>query len=789
MKNHKSLLRKQNHFIEKFALMFFTTVLTSGIQAQNRGTVSGKVIEEQSNLPVPYACIFLNGVTDPASNFKTVCNDSGMFTLGSVDQGKYRLLVKAVGYKSVSKYLEMGSSQTTFAEVIPLPDSTLLLNEATVVAERAKGKTEGDKTIFNISQKMLRASGNGTDLLRLIPGVQVDLKQNISLEGSRDILILIDGVERDKSYVSQLDPAQIENVEIYNAPPSNYDGHVTGVINLILKKERSSGISGRVFSEIPTSGSEIYIFPTYSLCYGFKKLNLYTSYNGEINFENLEENTRRKVWRAADTTVISSVQSVRQKNLSHKFQYGVDYYLTSHDLINFYGFYNPYSYEQNGQAVTEAKGRDDEAWDSHRTETDKNTGIYNSLFYKHKFQKPGKEITWDISRIDLWVRNSTAFLNDYPGLGAQSFMNNENARQKSTSLKTDYITPLRKGLNLAIGAKAKLQTMEDNGSGDFKYTEDVYALYSSIQSGHTHYDFNLGLRAEDSESSLKNGFNRSAFSILPYASFRYKFNSKYSLQMCYRRSVNRPGVYQMNPYLYRDDPYTVRKGNPLLEPEFRNNLYVEQSLQFHGNYCAVRLFYDHISQVINTLIIINDTGSFEIQPRNLGTICQYGLQLTGALKLGPVTLNPSLRLYNLSTFVNTQARQSGVEGRSRTVFESTVSAVVSFKKDFALSGILQYATRKNNIQGNAYCDVIYFLALDKTFKKNLKVGIESALPFARSVVYRGSETEALNFSSNYKGILKLSTIPLMFRVSYQFKSGRNREIMNRDIEEVDRKPK
>jgi outer membrane receptor protein involved in Fe transport len=789
MKNPMKSFRKQNHFIGNLIVLFLATVLTSGIQAQNKGTVSGKVIEEQSNLPIPYAYVFLNGVTDPESNFRTVCNDSGVFMLGPVAKGKYRLFIKAVGYRSVSKNIEVSSSQTLFAGVIPIQDSTLMLSEATVVAERMKGKTEGEKTIFNISQKMLRASGTGTDLLRLIPGVQVDLKQNISLEGSRDILILVDGIERDKSYVSQLDPALIDNVEVYNAPPSNYDGHVTGVINLILKKERNSGISGRVFSEIPTSSSEIYIFPTYSLNYGLKKLNLFTSYNGEINYENLDETSRRKAWRAADTTEIYSVQSVRQKNLSHKFQYGVDYYLSSRDMVNFYGFYNPYSYEQNGRAVIETKGGNGDAWDSHRKETDKNTGIYNSIFFRHKFRKPGMEITMDISRIDLRVRNTTVYLNEDAESGPLSLINSEDARQKSTTLKTDYLAPIRKGLTLAVGAKAKLQTMEDNGTGDFKYTEDVYALYGSLQSANNHYDFNLGLRAEGSESSLKNGFSRSELSLLPYASFRYKFNSKYSMQMSYRRSVNRPGIYQMNPYLYRDDPFTVRKGNPLLEPEFRNSLYLEQSLQFHGSYCALRLFYDHFTRVINTLIVLNDTGAFEMQPQNLGAIRQYGMQLTGALKFGFLTLNPGLRFYNLSTTANSQAKESGVENRSRFVMESTLSAVVSFKKDFALSGILQYATRKNNIQGNAYSDAIYFLTLDKTFKKNLKVGIESALPFARSVIYRGSETRAENFSSNDKGILKLSTVPVMFRVSYQFQSGKNRETINRDKEEIDRKPK
>jgi hypothetical protein len=145
-------------------------------------------------------------------------------------------------------------------------------------------------------------------------------------------------------------------VEVIHTPPSNYDGNVTGVINIVLKKERDTGISGQVFSEIPVSGSFVYSFPTYSINYGFRKINLYTSYNGEINFEHIDEATWRTFRVNSSEVQLSSVQQVRQKNLSHKFHYGLDYDLTSRDLISFYGSFNPYSYEQDGEVTNEITG-------------------------------------------------------------------------------------------------------------------------------------------------------------------------------------------------------------------------------------------------------------------------------------------------------------------------------------------------------------------------------------------------------------------------------------------------
>ena len=224
------------------------------------------------------------------------------------------------------------------AGTFSLQDSSLLIAETVIAADRIKGKSETDKTIYYLNSKILSATGNSPDLLRHIPGVQVDLKQNISIDGNPNILLFVDGKERDKSYISQLNPSQIDKIEVINTPPLNYDGNASGVINIVLKKEKISGISGHIFSEIPTSKSVVYSFPTFSLNYSYNKINLFASYNGEINYENIDEITNRQIIENTSITNLSSVQQVRQKNLSHKIHYGIDYHLTDKDILNFYGF-------------------------------------------------------------------------------------------------------------------------------------------------------------------------------------------------------------------------------------------------------------------------------------------------------------------------------------------------------------------------------------------------------------------------------------------------------------------
>ncbi|GAB1454190.1 outer membrane beta-barrel family protein [Draconibacterium sp.] len=771
-------------------LLLVLQINSINLFAQNTSSITGKVLEAGTNEPVPFATICLLETLDKLSQqiTGTICDDSGNFTIDQIQNGKYNLQVSSVGYKKAIKALEISSSNVIDAGTFYLQDSSLLIAETVIVADRVKGKSETGKTIYYVSNKLLSATGNSPDLLRHIPGVQVDLKQNISLDGNPNILLFVDGKERDRSYISQLNPSQIDRIEVVNTPPSNYDGNASGVINIVLKKEKNSGVSGHVFSEIPTSKSVVYSFPTYSLNYNYNKINLYTSYNGEINYEDIDETTNRQIFGNTSVIDISSVQHVRQKNLSHKFHYGMDYHLTNRDIFNFYGFYNQYSYEQDGNVVVKATGSTNNDWDTQKQETDDNRNIFNSVFYKHQFNAEGREIAVDISNAYSHSENNVKY-NDNSGDGAVIQTNTETPKQKATSMRIDFSTPFSEKFKLNTGVKVKIQDMDDSTSDGFCYYEQTYAMYGAINYKKPAFDFNIGLRAENAKTELNSSQNKSLYSFLPYVAFHYKINEHNDLYLSFRRSVNRPSVYLLNQYTYTDDPYTIRKGNPYLKPEMNNRLQLELTTRLKGNYISSRLFYETTTDAINKLTYLNDSNLFVAQAQNLGSIHQYGLQLTGALKMGMLTISPSFRLYNQSTFGNSLIRQYGIENKNNLVFESDISSILSFKNDFALSVIFQYATAKENIQDNAYCDALYFISLDKTFKKNLKVGIVSALPFAENYIYQGAEINAPNFSSKYEGNLKLPTVPLMFRVSYQFSAGINKANIKREKENVDTRPK
>jgi hypothetical protein len=768
----------------KYMSLAVAILISNAVYAQEKQSITGKLIEEKSNQVVPFATVALIKTSDSKIAGGSMSDENGIFSISPVIQGSYILKVSNIGFKPVTRNIEVISNGITDVGILLLQDTSIMLKELVIVGERIKAKTESDRITFNVTKKMLDVSDTGTDLLKLIPGVQIDLMQNISLEGSRDILIYVDGKERDKSFISQLSPEQIDRIELISAPPSNYDGNATGAINIVLKKDKVSGISGHLLAEIPVSSSLVYAFPSYSLNWGLKKCNLYTSYNGELTYLDLQEKTSRRVWKENDTNEINISQNLRQKESVNRFHFGVDYFVSDRDQFNFYGYINPSSRRLEGTVYSQITSAISDSATSVKEDYDKSNSTFYSLFYKRSFEKKGRELTADISNYLLWAVNST---NYYSTRADNDFNSREFAakpKQNSFILRLDYKTPILNKLIFSSGFKARLQLSQDR-SNNFEYSDNIYAVYGNLAYKQEKTDMSFGLRAEKSVAELKDAFINPCITFLPSATLRFKLTSKQNIQFSFNRTIKRPGIYQLNPYTSMSDPYMISKGNPFLKPELTGSIHLEHSLQFNGNYIASRLFFNRTTNSINNLMLINETNYFETQVENLGTINQLGLQFSGTLKAGFATLNPYVKMFSLQTSGNSIADYYFIRNRNSIGLESGLSAIASFKHDFACSFTLQYNSARYDIQGSSYSDALYFLSVEKAFKKVIKLGIVSAMPLKRSFTYNGSKVEAVNFRSIYEGNVALPSVPVWFKLGFQFNPGKNNTKISREKEEFD----
>ena len=763
-------------------------------QNQQKFYIKGQLKDKQNMQSMAFATVALRKTADSTLITGTASNIDGEFSLESIPKGNYCLIFSAIGYNRLVKNIQLNDNYNV--GIIQLTENTVTLGEVVVASDRIKAKTEADKTIYYANKKMYEASETGADMLSYIPGVQTDLMKNISLNGSQNVVIQVDGKDRDRNFLSQLSPEQIDKVEVISSPDSRYEAGVTGVINIILKKSKKPGISGHIHAEVPTSESVIYLNPDYSLNYSYNKLNLYTSYDGNLSYFDIIESSNRNFKNDQGTTEILSDQVVRQKYWSHRFHLGVDYLLNDKNKISFYAYYNPYSSEHDGNVELQVTGdkTGDKYWSALKKDNDINRSAFYSIYYKHIFDKPGREIAFDLSNSNFNAINSTTYTStlNVPDNSATNQVNTVKPKQNSVNLKVDYSSPIADKIIVDAGIKTKIQSMLDRQSQGFKYNEKTFALYGQVTYDYSKFTLSAGIRGEESRSGLTGSFNYNLASLLPNASLSYKITPKQNIKLYLKRSVYRPNIYELNPYTSEDDPYSIESGNPNLKPEIQQDLSVEYSNSIGNNFFSAQLFYKKRANAINHYMFVNDTNIFETRIGNLGKIQGVGIELSGALKLSnAIALNPYFKLYNIETTKNDLAKQYDITNRQKLVFESGLSAIVTFKYDITASMQLQYSSPNIQIQETTFSDMLYFIAVEKTFNKKFKIGIKSALTFtfSKSFTYHGNEFSGNNFYSHSQGDVMLSAFPVWLSFRYDFNFGKSSAQSNSTKEDIYDMPK
>lgn len=753
--------------------------------------IKGVLRDELDGSPVSFATVAIYNTSDSLLLTGTISNDEGEFLVSPLPGGKYFLAISFVGYMPVKKTIDLTNSDNYDAGTILLSEESFGIDELVVTAQRMRAKSDAGKTTFFTNKRIHDASNTGADVLKYIPGIHVDFLNNVLLEGSSDIIIMVDGMERDANYLRQLSARQIDRVEVMTSPGPGMDANVTGVLNIILNA-RQPGINGHVYTELPVNDSEVYIFPAYSLNYGRGKINLFTSYNGDVRRLDIVESSRRTIIGESGITEISSVTDVNQRTWSHRFHYGADYLMNERNQLNFYGFINPYSNEHGGDLSMIVRNGEtgNEYFSARKDDDDMSFIAFWSLFYKHLFKRPGSELAFDLSYYNQNSETTTSYFYDnHPENGTNDRINILKPFQSTASLKVDFTSQITGSMKLDMGLKGNLQFSEDRHPDDFQHHNNVSAAYGAVSLFRNGININGGMRVEHSTTGLAGSFENNDLALLPYAAAGYQLNRNQSVRLSYRRSIYRPGVYQLNPYVIYDDPFTLRRGNSGLEPVLNESVFLEYSIRPGSGFVSVRLFYDNASQKISELTFVNNSGLLETRIDNLGDVRQYGFQFTGALNLNnSISLNPYFRLFEVSSSANDNALRHGIHGMREFAFATGISAIASFRKDFTATLIFSYDSPQHDIQNITFSDALYFISLEREINQNFRIGIISGIPFAKSFTYHGNKIEGTGFSSHSEGNVKMSAVPVWFKLRYQFSSGRQVNTINRSREQVERRP-
>lgn len=239
-------------FIAIIALL--TCMVTAGL-AQNRANIQGKVVDSASNEILELATVAVVNPVDSSLISYTVTDKTGAFTLHNLPSDKpLKLVVSFVTYNNFRKSLNLKKGETLQLGTLKMAVKTNDLNEVKITGEMVPIVVRKDTIEFNAEAFKTPPNSVVEDLLKRLPGIEVDMNGNITVNGKK-VKLKVDGKEffsNDPRIASQnLDADLIAKIQVYDDREDDPDhlipdANVNKIINLKLKSAIKKSVSGRL---------------------------------------------------------------------------------------------------------------------------------------------------------------------------------------------------------------------------------------------------------------------------------------------------------------------------------------------------------------------------------------------------------------------------------------------------------------------------------------------------------------------------------------------------------------
>jgi hypothetical protein len=771
-----------------FLLLLFCSVT---IQAQN---IRGKVCMEKDKSPAQFASVGLMQLPDSTLITGVITLTDGGYQFDKVKPGNYRVKVNFVGYTSNGTNVTVQGTGDVTADTIFLSESATTLGEVTVVGERLKGKEMVDRTVYSIPEAIAKSSTNGYEILKKIPQVNVDFQNNITMNGSSNFIIQVDGRERDKEFLAKLLPSDIESIEIVNNPSGKYEGNIDGVINIVLKKEARYGMNGNVglnvkpFNHLTTSA-------TGSLDYAMGKITFYITgftfiQNLDISSENIdyfkkEDSTSTMAGNGGIRISASSVNA------------GFDYYMNEKNSLSFNVSYKPigqdidmlsesFLYKNNNPENTIATITKD------GTHSDE---ITVSSFYKKTFKKPIQEFTADASFYTFKSKESNDFTNDRYVYDTDSMLNTFTRledvinERDYLSVKLNYVQPLGLSAKLEAGYQFYYQQMNYDFTTNhlesdnlFKYQELRNSAYAGFTYNLKKFGFQATLRVENSNISADSVTEPQYACLLPSVNLQYKFSASHNLKFTYNRRINRPGIYDLDPYWRVSSSYEISQGNPNLKPDYRDRLQLTYTWNFGSNYFSPYVYHEFLSDKVGRrfAVIQSPVDSFTTtftKPFNLLSGYEYGAGVNAMLWF----VNINARFFK-GHFDEYTGQAIPIPARDYFSYAITSYAYKNLDKAKKTTAFifLSYNGVVQDAQTKTYSTPFYGLGGQRQFGDHT-LGLFWLLPFSKDIKFQKKETDTPTYHNTNTIGFDVSYY-IQFMYSYKFNKGKNVKKLDRKVE-------
>lgn len=609
------------------SLVVLLALVSLAMQIMGQGRISGRVFDAKSGAAVEYATVALLNVKDSSLVTGTVTESNGNFSV-KASYGRYLLRISFMGYATYFHPTPVSVSDkhaTLNVGKIQIMPAAKMMDEVVVRAERTMVEYQLDKRVVNVDKNIVSSGGTATDVLEQVPSVSVDNDGNVSLRGSSNVKVLINGRPYElmgndlSTLLEQIPATTVESVEVITNPSAKYDPEgMSGIINLKLKDKTAGalGLNGVLNinmgtplpfvvpaplpSYIPTGMSSL------SLNYSREKFNVFFTVDGGLRQRGAHSQsiiTRKRnglAW-SSDSSDSYNIRGGRMGSM----KVGAEYYIDSTSSILF-------SYQLRGGS----RGRRSQMFSNDlltdgflnyiQTDTNTTTNLNHAfnLSYVKRFAEKDREFTADVTFNVRQVHGGGIQEQNYADPAAQ-WLNyymresvSENHHQ-GLNLKANYVHPFAEVWKFETGYEGRIDWPNQNAvyyRTQYDSLHNLYRFHDSISS--THFDYNqqvhaayvtvggkltdklsaqAGLRMEyayllgyDVNHPGTDSVHKSYWQPYPTVHISYEINEKNSMQISYSRRVRRPHMWDLNPYLEVREGQELGFGNPNLDPEFTN---------------------------------------------------------------------------------------------------------------------------------------------------------------------------------------------------------------------------
>ena len=491
---------------KKATLFLMILCFCSQLSAQKlKGKFEGFVVDAITKKPIDYATVSIFSQKDSTLIAGGITDESGKFSV-PVPYGWFFIEARFLSYetKSLGPYYVHKQDKTFALGILAMKQSTAQLSEIEVLAEKGPVQLNLDKRIYNVGSDITVAGGSALEVLDNVPSVTVDGNGKVNIRGNSNVQMLVNGkpsaLVTGTEGLKRMQSSMIESVEVITNPSAKYQAEgAAGIINIILKKNKKTGVNGSLSATLG--------YPTnlgFSADLNYRKddfnffINLSTSYRdrpGQRYFSHRLEKD--------NSIELSDMHFDHDNNdFVNAITGGVDYYFNEKNILTGSIYFDKTKRDYFGDGLYQdfLNTKDNLISTTHRTDDQvaNLTWLEYALTYKKMFEQKGHALEFDLRLHDEDETRSNIFL-DVVRNDLNEFEVHQRANNRETGSKLitsiDYTFPFQKGGSLEAGYQSSWRTINNdylveqlNGmnweiyqdlDNELKYKENIHALYST----------------------------------------------------------------------------------------------------------------------------------------------------------------------------------------------------------------------------------------------------------------------------------------------------------------------